>query len=65
MKTFFDRHLKTRNVQTFVIHESDRSRGKLWAPEVKTFFSGRHLTFQKLLIRASMGHKRSRIWLFQ
>ena len=35
---FFGLHLKTRGIQSLVVHESDRTGGSLWISEVKTFF---------------------------
>ena len=46
---FFGLLLKTRGIQSLVVHKSDRTRGSLWITDVckNLFFGGLHLTFRK------------------
>ena len=48
VKTFFFGLLKTRSIQSLVVHKSDLTRGSLWITDVcEDLFFGLHLTFRK------------------
>ena len=48
VKTFFFGLLKTRSMQSLVVHKSDLTRGSLWITDVcEDLFFGLHLTFRK------------------